>query len=508
MGKNTYINSKRGGGRIASFIAWLPAELLLAPVFVLLCASFFVTRVFGQFQPCSLELRGALGRAFAQDNLLQADSLFTSNESACAFDAYDLLKWMRIKGVFGRYGDAGRIACTALMRRPQLSFSIQYQLLDAIRESASDTLRVVVGQYGRCALSLIHADTAALRQWLAGAYARFGLYNEELGVLRELDGKNHPSSAEIAACAFRRFSQNLYAQTIPAALAAYQRLVDPTARSSCALMLYQSYAKLDKNDSAALWLACAALSRPQARAEAVAFFQQAGYFAKADSLMAGLGPSLSRDTLTIRSFLFAGNFKTAADACTKALGSYAGKDTRSQLTLWKARALVFGGAAGEARRLLDSLEFLPAMIGAHTLVTLKYSLQTIKSAPQAARIWGSLSYAAWAKRPDTVLAALHGADMKTVTGDVRSMLIAEGVKTLIAGKLFSAALTVIEAEDGASLSSELRYYRGVSLFNLGNVDAAKAALDELLLRYPGDVFSEKARTFFSDAYMDKTSQKQ
>ena len=102
---------------------------------------------------------------------------------------------------------------------------------------------------------------------------------------------------------------------------------------------------------AALWLGRAAPTTPRARAEAAAFFQQIGNFDKARGVMEGMGPSLTRDTLTIRGLLLEGKVPAAIAECERIGRVDTGSEPRGQVMLWKARALLFGDMTAQARAL-------------------------------------------------------------------------------------------------------------------------------------------------------------
>ena len=508
MGKNSYIRTKRDSGRTASLTEAARTFLLRGAVYYAAIALAWPHPGFGQFSPCSARFREALARAVEQDRVREADSLYTAYESLCDFDASDLLSWMRIKNVLGETGEAGRIACTALRRMPHLSFRLRYMLLDMLKDAPADTQRAVLRQFGGCALSPERVDTAEVRLWLSAAYFGFGLYDEELSVVRDLDAGNRPTGGSFTQCAMRRLASRRYAETIAAARLGYRYCESAEGRSSCAILLYESFAKLDKDDSAALWLGRAAPTTPRARAEAAAFFQQIGNFDKARGVMEGMGPSLTRDTLTIRGLLLEGKVPAAIAECERIGRVDTGSEPRGQVMLWKARALLFGGMTAQARALADSIQFFPAMGGAHALVSLKYLLHEIRNSPRAWPMAAAICYAAWKRDPRAAAAALDSSLIDDLPNGARRVMLAEGVKTLIDGKLWTQALAALKPADSASFSSELRYYRGVALVNAGEIDAGRLVFEQLLLRYPGDVFSEKARTALSEAPMDKPSQKQ
>ena len=430
----------------------------------------------------------------AHDNLREADSLFTAFDLSRTMGNGDLIRWMRIKGTLGQYGEAARLACMATGKDPQYGPMVQYQFGEVIKEAKIDTIRAVLNGYCLCAVGGGCRDTLGFKQWISGTYDRFGLYDEEVDVLVSLDSKNYPSARELLETARQRFSQRLFSFVIRPAKQAFARSATASQMALCALLLYQSYAQTEKNDSAAMWLAGVPLAQEPYKAEAVAFLQRSRYLGKADSLIKTLSPSFMRDTLTIRQMLFSGDLRGAADAAERTFQTWGGdKGDGNEALLWRIRTLIFVGAVGAVPPLLDSIDFTPSMNGAEEVLSDKYAIFMVQGAPAAWKGFGSLRYASWAQRPDIALSALGSPELENCPASVKELLIIDGAKTLAAGKLYSEARTVLERTGLAAATAEHRYYYAEALLNTGAPEEARHVLEELLMKYPGDVFSEKAR---------------
>jgi hypothetical protein len=322
------------------------------------------------------------------------------------------------------------------------------------------------------------------------------LYDEEVDVLVSLDSKKYPSVQEILETARKRFSQRLFSRTIRPALLAFARSATVSQKALCALLLYQSYAQTEKNDSAALWLARVPLAQNSYKAEAITFFQRSRYFTKADSLIKTLPSSFMRDTLTIRQMLYDENVKGAIEKATQtfqAMGAMGSGGEKNNALLWRIRTLIFDGAIGAALPLLDSMNFTPSMNGAEEVLTDKYAVFMVRSSPAVWKNFGLLRYASWLKRSDIALKVLVSPEMVNCPAGAKDLLIIEGVKTLEADKLFSEARSVLERTPLAAASAEHRFYYAEALLNTGAPEQARQVLEELVLKFPGEVFSEKAR---------------
>jgi hypothetical protein len=447
--------------------------------------------------PCASAQRRGVERLLGQDRVVEADSAFSSLEAQCSLTAGDLLKWMRVKGVLFQFAEAGRLACLVVRAEPDAAFLAQDQLSEMIRDAAVDTVRAVLRDFRECLVSSRKQDTASVARWMAAVYDRFDLFDEEADVLLRFDGGDESSVNDLDGCARRFFSRGMYPGAIRLAAAAYPRLRDEVRRSSLALLLHESYARSGKNDSAAFWLEHVSLSRPEAGALAAVFFQRAGLASKAESRIAALAPSFTRDTLAVRQRLFASDFAGAAALASKLLGAGLAPDRRSALQLWEVRAMLFCGKTDRARALIDSMEFFPAMRGAGEVVASALAAYGLQDQPGAWGLFGAVAYASWLDRPDKVLAALEGPGLDSCDARARRTIVLEGVPTLIGGGRFADVRRIMERTGIAPEDNEFRYYYGEVLYNEGAVDSARKVFEAMLLDRPDDVFCGRARIFLS-----------
>jgi thioredoxin-like negative regulator of GroEL len=133
------------------------------------------------------------------------------------------------------------------------------------------------------------------------------------------------------------------------------------------------------------------------------------------------------------------------------------------------------------------------MNGAEEVLSDKYALIMMQAFPSLWKDYGSIRFASWAQQPDIALRALGSPELESCPASVKELLIIDGAKTLEAGKLFSEARLVLERTPLASASAEHRFYYAEALLNTGAPEQARQVLEELVLRFTGEVFSEKAR---------------
>jgi tetratricopeptide (TPR) repeat protein len=468
---------------------------IFLPACIIACLAFIAWGGFSPNAPTAMQTQ-ALARAsffLAHDELREADSVFTEFGLEGTMGAGDLMQWVRIKGTLAQYGQAGRLACRAMEKAPQYGAMARFQLSEILKDAKIDTVRSVVAAYGACAAQSRAPDTADLRDWMARTYEAFGLFSEEIDALIVLDTRSSPSARGLLECGKRAMARGLFTYAIPAARVAYDRLAGPSDKALCALVLYQSYAKLGKTDSAAWWLVKAPMAKEAFRAEAAAFFQRAGHAARADSLIETLPKSFMRDTLSIRQSLFAHDVKAAVDRAFRVFVGAATGAERSAAMLWRMRTLVFAGNLGAARELLDSIDFSPSMREADEILADKYAVFALQSDPSA---WGEFAeavFAAWAGFSDMACASLMSPRLDGISPRGKQLILSYCLKTLIADKVYLQARKAVEGLSREELSAENRYYYGDVLVHSGEIEQGRRVFEELVLKFPADVFSGKAR---------------
>lgn len=456
------------------------------------CTTIFAGSEFSQSVPVSIQNKVA--SLLEHDDFREADSLCTAFDLARFMGPNDLMKWMRIKSTIGQYGQAARFACTALGKGPQYGPMLQYQLAELVKDAKIDTVRAALNAYCLCALGGGGCDTPAFKQWISEIYPRFGLYDDEIDVLVSLDSKKFPSAQGLLESARQRFSQRLFSRVIRPAQQAFARGSTASQKAMCALLLYQSFAQMGKNDSAALWLSRLPLKEDPFKAEAASFFQRSRYFVKADSLIKTLPPSFMRDTLDIRQMLYNGNLQAATEAAGRIFKAREGdRNIRNEAILWRIRTLMFEGAIGAALPLLDSIAFTPSMSWAEEVLSYKYAVFMVQGFPMAWKDFGALRHASWSQQPEIAVRVLARPELENYPMAIKQLFIVDGAKTLEAGKLFSEARKSLERIALSAATAEHRFYYAESLLNTGAPEKAQQVLEELVLKFPGDVFSEKAR---------------
>jgi hypothetical protein len=200
-----------------------------------------------------------------------------------------------------------------------------------------------------------------------------------------------------------------------------------------------------------------------------------------------------RDTLSIRQSLFGRDVKAAADRALRVFVGAAPGDERSGAMLWRIRTLVFSGNLGAARELLDSIDFSASMKDADEILADKYAVFALQSDPSAWGEFAEAAFAAWAGFSDMALASLMPSRFDNVSPRGKQLILSYGLKTLIADKVYLQARKAVERLSREELSAENRYYYGDALVHSGEIEQGRRVFEELVLKFPADVFSGKAR---------------
>jgi tetratricopeptide (TPR) repeat protein len=359
-----------------------------------------------------------------------------------------------------------------------------------LRETQPDTIGRALRTYGDCMLKQADVDTVRLRGWLTRSLSRFGLYQEELAMLTRTETPDTPIGRTLFSLAQRHFSRRRHQPALVAARAAYERVSREDLRSLCATIIYQSYVRQGKSDSALTWLKRADLSTARARMQAAVLYQQSGSLAKADSIVGLLHPGINRDTLAIRQLLFEGNPDSAAEAAL-ALGSRGDTRQLRQLSgLWRVRSLLFATDMASFKQTLESLRFPPTWPYAAEMLRHRYSFERVKTDPAAMSTWAQLEYALYRGEPEDAIPSLRA---ESYSGPAAALLVLRLARALLQDNRPAKARTVLAELDAAQAPPEHMYYCAEALYELGEPGEARELLQELIMAHPQDIFSSKAR---------------
>lgn len=426
----------------------------------------------------------------------ELDSLYHDLFLLSLLDVYELLKWTRIKSILDDYNGAALIFCEISQLRKNFVSMAQSQFVQLLAKAdSSDIQRSALEIYKDCYVSKPDADTLSLSNWLSGVYARFNLYNEENRAIVELDRDEKSRGERLLAAAQSRFSKRLYEEAVEPATQSWKYLSTERQRNRCAKLLYQSYATIGDVDSAMVWLEKITLTSEPDKVSAVVFYQEAGLFKKADDIISALKPSLYRDTLTIRQFLYEGKLK---DACSYTINCTQAGHWRSANRdgfLWKMRTSAFSGMLEDAALFLDSIEsagFPPSWHYMKDVLIYRMAIQRMGIDQPGFISWGRLHYFIYIKKPQNIIDSI----IKEVWPlDIREYLATTLLEALINNKLYEKAQYVLDMIPEVHTSSQIDYFHALISFKMGYIEKAKRKFENIIVSDPDGVFSHKARIY-------------
>ncbi len=264
----------------------------------------------------------------------------------------------------------------------------------------------------------------------------------------------------------------------------------------CASVAYESYDRMGRRDSAAVWLPRTDLSASRSAARAIAFYQSSGELHKADSLLASVNSGLARDTLVVRQLLFSGQADSAAAYASTMSRNPWWDMLSSNAMLWRLRVALFGGDMPRFRRVLDSLDMAPSWEHALEVIGYQYRHERLKKDMAAMETWGRLELALYKGNTTKAASLLQPNTLTASSSQVLSIYL---IKELLRAREFSKAAKVAATVDPSTSTPEHTYYSAEVLIGQGELPKARALLERLILEHPASIYSSKARMLLREA---------
>lgn len=420
------------------------------------------------------------------------DSLCEIYNATGKLNAPVLFRWIRVKTLLGKYNMIAPLACRCMTNDPNLIQPALNQLSNAFEDMPADSADMVLRAFLKCSTAQPESDTSMLRSWIADAYEELGMSDREVQTLISLETASSPISDQLIDIAARNFSSHQFPNVIFPAREAYKRVLSKDYKSLAAVLLYQAYMEMGRNDSAIYWIDKADLDSDKRKAEAIFLFQNSGLPKRAQSLLDSLDPSLTADTLLIRQYLLTGDLKNALKF-TFNKDNFIQK-SRRESALWGARVLLFNDSAEALGNFLDSILIDPSWDIAAELIFDRYWLQRLKESSDALVMWMQIEYNCYIGKPEKSSETLLSG---TLDPELKWRLAVRVAKALIAKRAFPAALKLLNGFDENSASSEFLYYKAEVLLSRGDTEKSRWILKQLLMKYPHDVYTGKARVILS-----------
>ncbi|MDR0305994.1 MAG: hypothetical protein LBI42_04045 [Chitinispirillales bacterium] len=421
-----------------------------------------------------------------------ADSLYRALDAVGMLDVHDNLRWARIKSLLGDYRGAASLYCKVIAADRRMLYPAMGQMGQLFIDTDSRELLTALEEFRTCALGLESGDTAYFRNWLADFYSRAAIYDKEIEILASLDIPSSPVNNKLADIARTHFSKRRYRHAANSAALAFERLEKGQPRSNAAFIAHQSYMRLGIRDSALVWLKRAELTDNAAKIQAAALNQETGHLQAALTLIDSLSPSLSKDTLIIRQYLFSKEVDKALNYASSALTSW--RQHPREKGLWRARCFIFSGQPLAAVSAMDSVSFSAAWHGSAQLLRYKYQLQMLADDKAALKTWAEIEYLIFI---EDLTAAVQKLKVYTPAGAAGEMIVLRVGQQLVNSGRTTEAFETLDLVKNSELTSEFLYFKAEVLYSANRKEEARAAAGKLLTDFPADVFAQKARILLS-----------
>ncbi len=433
-------------------------------------------------------------QCLAKGNYKDADSAFTVAQKTGNLSAGDLLRWQSAKAVLSDFVGAAQLCCDIAKGDNRFAQSAVSSLVQMLDEQPLQTKTQALARYRDCALSSSLCDTPDIKNKLNTLYGSLGLFSQQDSLLVRLDTKKCPSGRDFFDAARQRFMQGFMSFAVFPAAKAYAEIAnDITIRSMAATMLFEVYRQKGQRDSASLWLSRASLSNEHIKTAAIVFLQSIGASNRADSLIESLRPSVTKDTLVLRALAMSGDANAAYARVSRFKQSY------EALIIWKCRLAVFAHHTDDITRIMDSSALPVNPIFAKELLDYRYRLEMLSSEQGAVNDFCDIRYALFRNLPKKAAAV----PIAAYTKPVRDMLCCDIAQVFLQNNDYQNALGTMRSCTPDSGSCELQYLYGSTLILQGAVQQGKAALDQLMLSSPADVFCNRARVFLAELQKKK-----
>ncbi|HMA64361.1 MAG: tetratricopeptide repeat protein, partial [Fibrobacterota bacterium] len=245
-------------------------------------------------------------------------------------------------------------------------------------------------------------------------------------------------------------------------------------------------------DSALQWIHYAQLTNLNNLLNAINLYQLSGQITLAQTLINQFPSSLVKDTLTIRQAVFTQNLKTAHELIHR---NDSLKKYKNELYLWKVRVALFNKESDNLMKLLDSIPEIPTFSGSAEVLGYKYRILKLMDYPEALEAWRLIEYNCYIER---LMAALTLLEQLRCDAGCKAECALVVAHHLYERKKIAEALAVLSSFDESGVSAEFLYQKALCLQKQEKPVECRKLLEKILLDFPDDIYSGKARLILSD----------
>jgi hypothetical protein len=420
----------------------------------------------------------------------QADTLYSIFDTDAALDKYDMVRWARVKSITGDYFKISSLLCRTLQSSEPRFIEISLmQFSEILSEMAPETIDSITQQFSdQCFPTLkLDDDTKSIVfSWVIEAWGKLNEYRKQMAFVR----KSVPAKERgllLYQISEKYFLQKNVIAAAAVASGAYQCSDDANVKKQAAVIAYQSWVVLNRNDSVAVWIERAGLDNDMSKADAVQLYQKQGDLKKSQMLLNDLPHSLCRDTLMVRQYLCSKeNDSVSFELLEKS--SFL-KDEPILYGFWTLRLLLFYHKVEKFKAVVDSLRMIPEWSMFPELLKYRYWIQMCDGQEDMLAMWATIEYnnfIGWPQNSTELLCS------EKVSGPVQSLLVMEVARTLIIKSADEAVSFFTSCKDLFSDPGVI-YCKAEANLLAGRHKESEELLQSIILKYPKDVFSGKAR---------------
>jgi hypothetical protein len=421
----------------------------------------------------------------------QADTLYSVFDKQNAVEVHDLIRWAEVKNVTGDYTNIPKLFYRNLRGDPGYQLIALSMLSGMLEELARDDAYTMVNSFYELCNPLTFKDAAQysrLAAWFIDEWGKLNAWSPQIDFVNKYlpDDKRGVALYEVAQ---KYFARKKYECVLPVASAAFHS-AKPEMRDRCAELVFQSCAILNRPDSALLWISRIKNLSGIDAVGVIPFLQKNEALQKSGELISLLPGSFKKDTLQIAQHICRGELSEALDRVVK---SQFAAEHSEELRFWMLRIYLFSNNLTSFTRLLDSLKTDPHPAYSAEMLQYRYWVQLLNHDTDLLALWSTIEYNNFMGKP-----AASGAALCSQPGDdvlFRALLLWVVKETIRqtpehAAELFLRCNIV-------GYSAEFDYLKAEAFALAGKRAAAREIAESLLLKYPGDIFAQKARLLIS-----------
>lgn len=398
---------------------------------------------------------------------------------------YDLLRWVEIKQVLELYGEIPELYCRVLHGEPRIKTIVLSQFATLLRETSPSVADTLLQRFLGCS-SEGQLPAKPLAEWVIAQYGRLNLFDRQIELFLATEKQREQQAVGLIAMSEELYQQQSFAAAAKSAKVAYKRAAAQDLKEQAATLVYHALRELGSRDSTQIWFKRAHIVSDRGRAQGAELFLSSGNPAEASRLIAALSPSVLRDTLHLHQLLVTDSLAVAATLLANG-GVLA--DSPVAAYAWRVRTLLFGGKTDACLVLLDSIPVTLPAVQSRELLGYRYWLLRFSGNKEALAIFAQIQYTLYKGKPGLAADLLCTAQAGAAYSWRLGVLVAQEQTK---GNDPEGALRTLGCAPADS-EPEYLYCKADAFYRLRRLDAAEQLLERLVLEYPDNVHTVKAR---------------